>query len=41
MEADETGKEILKDIEFQGWCPVEEGELNMLKMVFDRYVVED
>jgi anti-anti-sigma factor len=41
METDETGKEILKDIEFQGWCPVEEGELNMLKMVFDRYVVED
>jgi anti-anti-sigma factor len=37
METDDNGKEILKDIEFQGWCPVEEGELNMLKMVFDRY----
>lgn len=41
METDDNGKEILKDIEFQGWCPVEEGELNMLKMVFDRYVVND
>jgi anti-anti-sigma factor len=41
METDETGKEILKDIEFQGWCPVEDGELAMLKMVFDRYVVDD
>lgn len=40
MEVDETGKEILKDIEFQGWCPVEAVELNMLKMVFDRYVVD-
>jgi anti-anti-sigma factor len=41
MENDDNGKEILKDIEFQGWCPVEEGELNMLKMVFNRYVVDD
>lgn len=41
MENDDGGKEILKDIEFQGWCFVEEGELNMLKMVFDRYVVDD
>ena len=40
METDDTGKEILKDIEFQGWCPVEVGELNMLKMVFNRYIVE-
>ncbi len=40
MADDENGKEILKDIEFQGWCPVEEGELNMLKVVFDRYVTE-
>ena len=40
MENDVTGKEILADIEFKGWCPVEEGELNMLKMVFERYVVD-
>lgn len=40
MSEDETGKEILDDIEFQGWSPVEEGELDMLKMVFDRYVGE-
>jgi hypothetical protein len=38
MATDDTGKEILKDIEFQGWCAVEEGELNMLKRVFERYV---
>ncbi len=38
MVNDEAGKNILKDIEFEGWCAVEEGELNMLKMVFDRYV---
>ena len=38
MAADEKGKGILEDIEFQGWCPVEEGELKMLTMVFDRYV---
>ncbi len=38
MADDEKGKGILEDIAFQGWCPVEEGELNMLKMVFDRYV---
>jgi anti-anti-sigma factor len=41
METDDNGKEILKDIEFQGWCPVEEGELNMLQMVFNRYVVDE
>jgi anti-anti-sigma factor len=40
MAEDDKGKEILKDIEFQGWCPVEEGELKMLTMVFDRYVNE-
>ncbi len=40
MADDEKGKGILEDIAFQGWCPVEEGELNMLKMVFDRYVSE-
>ena len=40
MAEDDKGKEILEDIEFQGWCPVEEGELKMLTMVFDRYVNE-
>jgi len=40
MSEDETGKGILKDIEFQGWCPVEEGELAMLKSVFDRYTIK-
>ncbi len=41
MADDEKGKRILEDIEFQGWCPVEEGELKMLTMVFDRYVTEN
>lgn len=41
METDTTGAEILKDIEFQGWCAVEEGELAMLKMVFDRYAAQN
>lgn len=40
MATDKIGKEILTDIEFQGWCPVEEGELKMLTMVFDRYINE-
>ncbi|NOQ16588.1 MAG: PhnD/SsuA/transferrin family substrate-binding protein [Methyloprofundus sp.] len=40
MADDEKGKRILEDIEFQGWCPVEEGELKMLTMVFDRYVTD-
>jgi len=38
MAGDEKGKEILNDIAFQGWCPVEKGELDMLQMVFERYV---
>ena len=40
MKTDKAGQEILTDIEFQGWCPVEEGELKMLTMVFDRYITE-
>ena len=40
MADDEKGQEILEDINFQGWCPVEEGELNMLKMVFERYMTD-
>jgi ABC transporter, phosphonate, periplasmic substrate-binding protein len=37
MEADEQGRQILKDIHLQGWCRPEQGELNMLQMVFNRY----
>jgi anti-anti-sigma factor len=39
MQSDEQGAEILKDIEFQGWCKPEDGELKMLQTVFERYVV--
>ncbi|MGR8933288.1 MAG: PhnD/SsuA/transferrin family substrate-binding protein [Gammaproteobacteria bacterium] len=39
MQSDEQGAEILKDIDIQGWCKPEEGELNMLQTVFERYVV--
>jgi anti-anti-sigma factor len=38
MADDEQGKEILKDIQIQGWNKPEEGELKMLQMVYDRYV---
>lgn len=38
MENDEQGKEILKDIQIQGWQKPEMGELQMLQMVYDRYV---
>jgi anti-anti-sigma factor len=38
MKNDEQGKQILQDLQFQGWCKPEQDELNMLKMVFDRYV---
>jgi anti-anti-sigma factor len=38
MTEHEAGKNILKDIEFKGWCPIEKGEFNMLRMVFERYV---
>ena len=38
MENDEQGKEILKDIQIQGWHKAEAGELQMLQMVYDRYV---
>jgi anti-anti-sigma factor len=39
MRSDEQGAEILKDIDCQGWCKPEEGELSMLQTVFERYVV--
>jgi anti-anti-sigma factor len=38
MERDEQGKEILKDIQIQGWHKTEAAELQMLQMVYDRYV---
>jgi anti-anti-sigma factor len=38
MHNDEQGKQILQDLQFQGWCKPEQDELNMLQMVFDRYV---
>jgi anti-anti-sigma factor len=38
MENDDQGKEILKDIQIQGWQKPEEGELKMLQMVYDKYV---
>lgn len=37
MAEDEKGKAILKDIQFEGWCIPEEGELKMLQMVYERY----
>lgn len=40
MEKDEKGKQILTDIQLNGWVKPEEGELNMLKMVYERYVLE-
>ena len=38
MANDDQGKEILKDIQSQGWNKTEAGELKMLQMVYDRYV---
>ncbi|MCK4493481.1 MAG: PhnD/SsuA/transferrin family substrate-binding protein [Methylococcales bacterium] len=40
MTENEAGQGILKDIELKGWCPIEDGEFNMLKMVFERYVAK-
>jgi anti-anti-sigma factor len=37
MEQDEKGKQILDDIQFNGWLKPEAGEIKMLQMVFDRY----
>lgn len=38
MENDEQGKKILQDIQFDGWCKPEPAEVQMLQMVFGRYV---
>jgi ABC-type phosphate/phosphonate transport system substrate-binding protein len=37
MADDDQGKQILQDIQIQGWSKPEEGEINMLQMVYDRY----
>ncbi|MGZ8191004.1 MAG: PhnD/SsuA/transferrin family substrate-binding protein [Methylococcaceae bacterium] len=39
MENDEQGQKILQDIQIQGWTTPEAGELKMLQMVCNRYVV--
>jgi hypothetical protein len=38
MHNDEQGQQILKDIEIDGWCTPEDGELQMLKLLFNQYV---
>ncbi len=38
MNNDEQGQQILKDIEIDGWCKPEEGELQMLSLLFNQYV---
>jgi anti-anti-sigma factor len=37
MSDDEQGKSILKDIQFDGWCVPQEGELAMLMRLYERY----
>jgi len=39
MENDEQGQKILQDIQIQGWSTPEQGELQMLQMVYNRYVI--
>jgi hypothetical protein len=39
MKDDKQGQGILNDIQFEGWCKSDEGELKMLKMVFERYTL--
>jgi hypothetical protein len=39
MGNDEHGQQILQDIQIQGWCKPEAGELKMLQMVYNRYTV--
>lgn len=39
MENDDHGRQTLQDIQIQGWNKPEEGELNMLQMVYNRYIV--
>lgn len=37
MTTDEQGQGILKDIQLDGWCAPEEGEINMLRDIYQRY----
>ncbi len=37
MSDDEQGKSILKDVQFDGWCAPQEGELAMLMRLYERY----
>lgn len=37
MNEDEQGKAILKDIQFDGWCLPQEGELAMLMRIYEQY----
>lgn len=39
MENDVQGQQILKDIQIQGWSKPEPGEVQMLQMVYNKYVV--
>jgi ABC-type phosphate/phosphonate transport system substrate-binding protein len=37
MSGDEQGKGVLKDIQLEGWCAPEEGDVRMLLEIFQRY----
>ncbi|MFM8332343.1 MAG: PhnD/SsuA/transferrin family substrate-binding protein [Candidatus Methylumidiphilus sp.] len=37
MAEDEQGKGVLKDIQIEGWCAPEEGEIRMLRDIYQRY----
>ncbi len=37
MGEDEQGRQILKDIQLEGWCVPQEGELGMLMRLYERY----
>lgn len=38
MTSDDQGKKILEDIEMEGWCKPDDGELHMLQLLFNRYI---
>jgi anti-anti-sigma factor len=37
MSADEQGRGVLKDIQIEGWCAPEDGEVRMLRDIYQRY----
>lgn len=39
MADDEQGRQILKDIQIEGWCVPQDGELGMLTQLYERYAV--